>query len=288
MTNGYNQNPQDPYGYMNQQQGYGVSYTDAPYPYNQAAQPAQAAYPGYVDPAAQGQAYYDQSGYYAQGGQAAQAAQSAQATQAAQAVYYQEPQYQEPPQKPKPNKVAMVISYIISGAGSIVLFVSIFLFVAFMVPQLFGIRPYAVMTGSMEPSFPVGCLVYVQETNPGELEVNDVITFDRTTPGQSNSIITHRISQKDPTNREFVTKGDANEATDTQRVSYDSVIGKVVFAVPLVGYIAMAVDSWDGKVAMIAIIFGAMILCLVGDQIRRHAKKAARKKVAFEQPQYAG
>lgn len=177
----------------------------------------------------------------------------------------------------------MIVSYIISGVGSLVLFVSVFLFVAFMAPQLFGIKPYAVMTGSMEPSFPVGCLVYVQDTNPGELEVNDVITFDRNVTGQRGSIVTHRIVQKDPSNREFVTKGDANENNDPQRVSYDAIIGKVVFGVPLVGYLAIAVDTWDGKVAMIAVIVGAMVLCLVGDQIRRHAKKVARKKAVFVQ-----
>lgn len=188
--------------------------------------------------------------------------------------------------KPKPNKIAMVLSYILSGAGSVVLFVSVFLFVAFMLPQVFGIRPYAVMTGSMEPTFPVGCLVYVQEVNPGELEVNDVITFDRSVPGQGSTVVTHRIAQKDPSNREFATKGDANEAVDPQRVSYDAVIGKVVFGAPIVGYLAIAVDSWNGKVAMIAIIVGAMILCLVGDQIRRQAKKSARKKAILEQSYY--
>lgn len=252
-SNGYDQDPWNSNGYMNQQNGYGAPAQGAPYSYDQYGQP---------------QPYYQQ--------QAQQPYTYAQ-PQGMQPQQYMEPQ---PPVKPKPNKVAMIISYIISGAGSIVLFASIFLFCAFMVPQLFGIKPYAVMTGSMEPNFPVGCLVYVQDVDPGELKVDDVITFDRTVPGQGSSIITHRIAQTNPTEREFITKGDANESNDPQHVSYDSVIGKVVLGVPLVGYLALSADSWDGKVAMIAIIFGAMILCLVGDQIRRQARKAARKKAA--------
>lgn len=252
-SNGYDQDPWNSNGYMNQQNGCGAPIQGAPHPYDQYGQ---------------SQSYYQQ--------QAQQPYTYAQ-PQMQQPQQYMEPQ---PPVKPKPNKVAMIISYIISGVGSIVLFASIFLFCAFMVPQLFGIKPYAVMTGSMEPNFPVGCLVYVQDVEPSELKVDDVITFDRTIPGQGSSIVTHRIAQTNPTEREFITKGDANESNDPQHVSYDSVIGKVVFGVPLVGYLALSADSWDGKVAMIAIIFGAMILCLVGDQIRRQARKAARKKAA--------
>ena len=260
-SNGYDQGPWNSNGYMNQQNGYGAPVQGAPYPYDQYGQP---------------QPYYQQP-------QMQQPQQPYIDTQGCMQPQMQQPQqYMEAqaPVKPKPNKAAMIISYIISGAGSIVLFASIFLFCAFMVPQLFGIKPYAVMTGSMEPNFPVGCLVYVQDVDPGELKVDDVITFDRTVPGQGSSIITHRIAQINPTDREFITKGDANESNDPQHVSYDSVIGKVVFGVPLVGYLALSADSWDGKVAMIAIIFGAMILCLVGVQIRRQVRKAARKKAA--------
>lgn len=175
----------------------------------------------------------------------------------------------------------MVVSYILSGIGSVALFISVFLFVAFMAPQIFGIKPYAILTGSMEPTYPVGCLVYVADVNPGEIETKDVITFDSSAAGSGNMIVTHRVVQKDPSNRQFITKGDANEANDPQRVSYDSVIGKVVFGVPLVGYIAMMVESMEGKIAMAAVIVGSMILCLVGDQIRRRARKSARKKAAL-------
>ena len=260
-SNGYDQGPWNSNGYMNQQNGYGAPVQGAPYPYDQYGQP---------------QSYYQQP-QMQQPQQPYIDTQGCMQPQMQQSQQYMESQ---PPAKPKPNKAVMIISYIISGAGSIVLFASIFLFCAFMVPQLFGIKPYAVMTGSMEPTFPVGCLVYVQDVEPSELKVDDVITFDRTVPGQGSSIVTHRIAQTNPTEREFITKGDANESNDPQHVSYDSVIGKVVFGVPLVGYLALSADSWDGKVAMIAIIFGAMILCLVGDQIRRQARKAARKKAA--------
>ncbi len=298
-SNGYGQNPQNSNGYMNQQNGYGVPNAGAPYPsvspqYPQGQQPyGQQPFPGQAP--VNGQQTYGQQPFAGQaqpyGSQgipeqrpfppAQQYEQPFQSEGLSDNASYPSPQ---PAAKPKPNKAAMALSYIISGVGSILLLVSVVLFCVFMVPQLFGIKPYAVLSGSMEPEYPVGSLVFVQDANADQLDVGDVITFDQTIVGQGSTVVTHRIAQKDTANRQFVTKGDANETNDPERVPYASVIGKVVFSIPVVGYMALTMDSFNGKVAMIAVIVGAMILCLVGDQIRRHAKKAARKKVVLEQP----
>lgn len=294
-SNGYGQNPQNSNGYMNQQNGYGVPNAGAPYPsvapqYPQGQQPygqqpflGQARVNGQQSFPGQAQPYGSQSIPEQRPFPPAQPyGQSLQPEDLPNNATYPNPQ---PAAKPKPNKVAMALSYVISGVGSILLLVSVVLFCVFMVPQLFGIKPYAVLSGSMEPEYPVGSLVFVQDANADQLEVGDVITFDQTIVGQGSTVVTHRIAQKDTANRQFVTKGDANETNDPERVPYASVIGKVVFSIPVVGYMALTMDAFNGKVAMIAVIVGAMILCLVGDQIRRHAKKAARKKVALEQPQ---
>ena len=43
--------------------------------------------------------------------------------------------------------------------------------------RLFGVQVYSVISGSMEPEYPVGSLIYVKDINPSEIEVNDVITY---------------------------------------------------------------------------------------------------------------
>lgn len=35
-----------------------------------------------------------------------------------------------------------------------------------LMPRLFGYAPYAVLSGSMEPEYPVGSLIYVTATDP--------------------------------------------------------------------------------------------------------------------------
>mgnify|MGYP002733278848 CR=1 FL=1 len=43
--------------------------------------------------------------------------------------------------------------------------------------RLFGLQVFAVLSGSMEPTYHVGALVYVKEADAFELESGDVITF---------------------------------------------------------------------------------------------------------------
>ena len=43
--------------------------------------------------------------------------------------------------------------------------------------QLFGLKPYSVLSGSMESVYPTGSLLYIQKVNPEMLEVGDVITY---------------------------------------------------------------------------------------------------------------
>ena len=58
-----------------------------------------------------------------------------------------------------------------------------------LVPYLFGYRPTAVLTGSMEPVYHVGSVIFVQEVEPEEIKVGDVITFS--TAGMSSVSYTH-------------------------------------------------------------------------------------------------
>ena len=55
--------------------------------------------------------------------------------------------------------------------------------------RLFGIRVYSILSGSMEPEYPVGALIYVKEIDPSEVEVGDVITY--VLPNETPA--THRV-----------------------------------------------------------------------------------------------
>ena len=140
--------------------------------------------------------------------------------------------------------------------------VAILLAVALVGVRLFGFQVFSVLSGSMEPEYHVGSLIYVKEVDYHELKSGDVITFMLS----EDLVATHRIvdvypDQDDPTVLRYQTKGDANEAPDGTLVHYRNVIGKPVFTVPYLGYVANYIQNPPGT--YVAISAGAIFLLLV-------------------------
>ncbi len=121
--------------------------------------------------------------------------------------------------------------------------------------RIFGVQVYGVLTGSMEPAYPTGSLIYVKDVDAKDLRVNDVITFSLS----PNVIATHRIvelvpDEQNPSIIRYRTKGDANKDVDAALVGENNIIGKVMFAVPKMGYIANYIQHSPG-------IYVAILVC---------------------------
>ena len=81
--------------------------------------------------------------------------------------------------------------------------------------RLVGIVPYTVLSGSMEPAYHVGSLIYVQKVDPATLEVGDPLTYRM----PDGTVVTHRIIEvleDGGLERRFRTQGDANEIPDKE------------------------------------------------------------------------
>lgn len=154
------------------------------------------------------------------------------------------------------NKIKNIISTLLT----IVLVAIALLFAA---PKIFGITPTAVLSGSMEPVYPVGSLIFVQKTTPETLNVEDIITFSM---GEGNTAVTHRIIDIDTENKEFYTKGDNNNVADGSPVSYQRLIGKAsTFAIPFLGYFAVFMSTQTGIILMGGIVLVLLLLTFLPD-----------------------
>ena len=130
--------------------------------------------------------------------------------------------------------------------------------------RVIGLRPFAVLSGSMEPQYHVGSLVYVKETDAAALAVGDVITFMM----DESTVVTHRITEivtdeTDPETLRFRTKGDGNDTEDGSLVHYKNVLGRVVFTLPYMGYVSNFIQNPPGMyiaMAVVALIFFAAFL----------------------------
>ena len=136
--------------------------------------------------------------------------------------------------------------------------------------KLFGIRSFAVLTGSMQPTIDRGSLIFVQPTSTYTKE--DIISFR-----QENVIITHRILQVDPEGS-FITKGDANNTKDKKMVNRKDVIGKQVLTIPYFGNLAELLRTPSGFIALV-IIPSLFFIFIEMKNIYRHMKTQIEKKV---------
>lgn len=128
--------------------------------------------------------------------------------------------------------------------------------------RLFGLQTFAVLSGSMEPTYHTGSLLYVKKTDYKQLEPGDVITFML----NEDTVATHRIVEvqpddEDPEVLRYQTKGDANNAPDGKLVHYKNVLGTPVFSIPKLGYVANYIQKPPGS--YIAISVGAILIILV-------------------------
>ena len=100
--------------------------------------------------------------------------------------------------------------------------------------RILGLRTFVVLSGSMEPYYHVGSVIYVKEVPPETLRVGDDISFRIA----GDTVATHRIVEvlQDGSSLRFRTKGTANTTTDDP-VPADKVLGKVVGTIPLLGYV---------------------------------------------------
>lgn len=136
--------------------------------------------------------------------------------------------------------------------------------------RLFGVQIYSVISGSMEPEYPVGSLIYVKEVDPTGIEPGDVITY--VLPNETPS--THRVVRIDQQNQQFYTKGDANETEDAAPVLFQNLIGVPIFKIPYLGYAAYYIQHPPGMYIAIAAGLILLIFAFLPDLFKKDKKES--------------
>jgi len=157
-------------------------------------------------------------------------------------------------------------------SSNIILTIYILLAMLLTCVQFIGLQPLVVVSGSMEPSYPIGSLVYVKKIDTNKLKIGDVITVQLT----EDVTGTHRIvdiitDSNDPSVLRFQTKGDANPVIDDILFEDNDIIGKVIFMIPYLGYIANFIHTPFG----LCIFAIPALFALFYFQVEDAAKKKA-------------
>lgn len=163
-----------------------------------------------------------------------------------------------------------IIRNLMSMLSTLVVIVMVALAILLVGVRAVGLTPYTVLSGSMEPTYHVGSLIYVRAIDAQDIEVGTPLTF-RAAGGAM--VATHRVNELVTIDGEtcYITKGDANNMPDPP-VSYDQVIGTPVFSIPYLGYFSTWLQSGAGVIAGIALA-AMLLLSLLLSELLPKAEK---------------
>lgn len=119
--------------------------------------------------------------------------------------------------------------------GMILLALVILVFAGVMIPRLFGIQEYAVELDSLDPDLQIGSLAFVEKTDAKLLVPGDLIAY--TPDSGSVAVAFLRVTENDAGSTEVQAQGNTVATQNAVTIRYDQIKGRVVFKVPLIGYI---------------------------------------------------
>lgn len=164
------------------------------------------------------------------------------------------------------NKIFKVLSWIVVAA--------IIVYIMIAAPVIAGYRPVVVLSGSMEPTYPVGCVTYYRSCEFSRLQAGDVVTFKA-----GDSMVTHRIVKKNARSWSIETKGDNNPTQDPNPVYAKDVVGKTAdFKIPFAGYFVIFGKKPAVIAAMILILLTDYVLERLTDKRKRRGKHETQKE----------
>lgn len=144
--------------------------------------------------------------------------------------------------------------------------------------NLFGFRPYVVLSGSMEPDLQVGDMIVSKQVSGDRVEIGDIITFE----DENGATITHRVVDiiiKDG-EKLYQTKGDNNSAIDVGLISIKNIKGEYICKINGAGSVIAKIITPTGLIlTILAITIGYINTSKKSDRkIARHLIRERYKK----------
>lgn len=140
-------------------------------------------------------------------------------------------------------------------------------------PQLIGWKPMVVLSGSMEPTYPVGSVVYVRKVSPQNVKVGEAIAFYLE---DGKTVVTHRVVKIDTQKQLFYTKGDANNVEDGTATPYSRLIGTPMFDIPKIGFLATYLGTARGKILFATVLVCMLIVVFLPELLMKSGKSGSK------------
>lgn len=121
--------------------------------------------------------------------------------------------------------------------------------------SLFGFRMFTVLTGSMEPKYNVGDVLFSKSIDPDDIKVGDAISYLGESGDVKDKVVTHEVVEIETAEngeKIFHTKGIANIIEDPI-VHADQIYGKVIHKSTILSFISKTIRTPVGLIVLIII-----------------------------------
>ncbi|UAJ79375.1 signal peptidase I [Leifsonia sp. ZF2019] len=137
-----------------------------------------------------------------------------------------------------------------------------------------GVKPSIVISGSMEPTIPIGAMTFSLDRAAIDLGVGDVVMVERP---NDEGLVTHRIvSMEKSAGRTALTlQGDANAVTDPEPYVVTNA-AVVFFTIPYLGYVADFLQRQG-------ILVGVVLVCVIAALLVLDPARFERRPQEFDQ-----
>lgn len=176
------------------------------------------------------------------------------------------------------KRINKQVKIIITIAAFTILPLAIFTLVTSKTTAL-GVQSFVVLTGSMQPTIPVGSIVYTKKDT--WYPVGSIIAFK-----SGDLTITHRVVKA--VNRDnvlyYTTRGDANNTNDSKEVTNSDVLGKELIFIPYVGRVSMFLATPIGFFSIIFFPLSVFIILEIWNlkkEIEREVEKKLQQKMGL-------
>jgi len=159
--------------------------------------------------------------------------------------------------------------------------------------NLFGYSMFRVVTGSMEPTIPVGSLLLCKQVDMDAVQVGDSICFRARESAILGQMVTHRVTgifTAADGSLLFETRGDANLAADGFMVSQINFVGKVTWYTGANSVLSSILSFFSNKIGFLAcivipiLLLGGLLMKECVNNIRSELYKAMRELEREEAP----
>ena len=171
-------------------------------------------------------------------------------------------------QKLKDNKIFKICKIIVK----VLLFLVLIGFVLSVCLQrfsnnrlsIFNYRMFTVISGSMEPRYNIGDVLFAKEVEPESIKVGDTISYLGTQNSFRDKVVTHEVTKIEKTDGKyyFHTKGLTNLVEDPI-VSEDQLYGKVIYKSVIISLVYKIVSTNIGFYLFIIV----PILYIIGSEL---------------------